>query len=212
VGNDNDLMRRFTRAAAAGALGLFLPMLLPALPASAHTSLRATSPAPNSTVWKAITAVSLTFSGAPTQPTVTVTGADGKDAGTGPAKATEVVVKQPVGTLPPGAVTVRWKGVSPDGHPVEGSFSFTVAAPGAMPTGLASVPPPTDDPPTTAAPDPRTSKTATTTTDATNATDAAPRSDDSGVSPLWWVLLGVVLLTGIGGGVVFLRSRRRSGS
>jgi len=195
-------MRRFTRAAAVGALGLLVTMLLPALPASAHTSLRASNPAANSTVQTVITTVSLTFSGAPTQPTVTVTGADGKNASTGPATASDVVVKQSVGALPAGTVTVRWKVGSPDGDPVEGSFSFTVAAAGAAPGAVAS---PSAPAATTAAAQPATGATATTATDAT---DAAPRSDDGGVSPLWWVLLGVVLLTAIGGGVVFIRGRR----
>jgi methionine-rich copper-binding protein CopC len=190
-------MRRFTRAAAAGALGLLVTFLLPALPASAHTSLRASNPAANSTVRTAITTISLTFSGAPTQPTVTVTGADGKNASTGPATATEVVVKQSVGALPAGTVTVRWKVVSPDGDPVEGSFSFTNADPGAAASGGATA----QSSPPAAAP---------TSAAAQPAPDAAPRSDERGVSPLWWVLLGVVLLTAIGGGAWFVTSRRRA--
>src|SRR6185436_14499779 len=118
-------------------------MFLPAVPASAHTSLRSASPAANAVVWTAVTTVTLTFSGEPTQPTVTVTGADGKNAGTGPATSSGVVVKQPVGTLPAGTVTVRWKVVSPDGDPVEGSYSFTVPPAGASPGSVThSVTPP----------------------------------------------------------------------
>jgi copper resistance protein C len=193
--DDQLIMRTWTRAAAAGALGLLVTMLLPAAPASAHVRLRASNPAAGSTVTTAVSAVTLTFSGAATQPTVTVTGADGRNVSSGAAQVADVTVTQPVGALPPGVITVAWRVISPDGDPVDGTFTFTNSAPVAAPTPSAPAPVPT-----TAAPEPTTAPTA----------GAAPRSadDGSGVSPLWWVGVGVVLLAAIGGGALWFRRRR----
>jgi copper resistance protein C len=191
--DDQLIMRTWTRVAAAGALGLVVTMLLPAAPAFAHVRLRASNPAAGSTVTTAVSAVTLTFSGAATQPTVTVTGANGQNVGSGPAQVSDVTVTQPVGALPPGVITVAWRVISPDGDPVDGTFTFTNSAPvtAPIPSTPAAVP-------TTAAAEPTTAPTA----------NAAPRSaDDSGVSPLWWVGLGVVLLAAIGGGLWFRRRR-----
>src|SRR4029450_6217156 len=91
--DDCHTMRRWTRAAAAGALGLVVTMLLPAAPALAHSQLKSSSPTANRSVHMPISFVMLTFSSAPTQPAITVTGADGKSAGKGSAQIEGVVVK-----------------------------------------------------------------------------------------------------------------------
>jgi copper resistance protein C len=210
VRDDRDTMQRWTRAAAAGALGLVVTIFLPAAPALAHTSLRASTPAANSSVHMPINFVQLTFSSAPTQPSVTVTGTDGKNLSKGTAQVDGVVVKQPLDTLPSGAITVKWRVVSPDGDPVEGTFKFTNAVTGAAPEP--SKPPagestqrPSTGPATTT--DPATATTSATAT--TAPVDAAPRSaDDGGVSPLWWVGAVLVLLAAIGGGALWYRRRR----
>ncbi|SEN31806.1 copper resistance CopC family protein [Palleronia pelagia] len=55
---------------------------------------------------------------------------DGEDAAlereTGTDPVTEFVAR-PAGDLAPGAYTVEWRGMSADGHPMQGSFSFTLA-------------------------------------------------------------------------------------
>jgi copper resistance protein C len=198
VTDDKHIMRTWTRAAAAGALGLVVTMLLPAAPASAHVRLRASNPAANSTVTTAVSAITLTFSDTATQPTVTVTGADGRNVGSGPAQVSGVTVTQAVGALAAGVVTVAWRVVSPDGDPVDGTFTFTNSAPAAAPAPSAT--------PSTPAAVP--TNTATGPTSAPTA-DAAPRSaDESGVSPLWWVGAGILVLAAIGGGAVWFRRRR----
>jgi methionine-rich copper-binding protein CopC len=194
----------------AGALG-FVVAILPALPASAHTSLRASTPAANSTVQMPLRVVSLTFSSSPTQPSVTVSGTDGRNATVGSAQVDGVVVRQGVGALPRGAVTVKWRVVAPDGDPVEGTFTFTNAVEGTAPA--ASGPPPgestqrpsTGPTPADALPD----ATVTTTATTEPAQDAAPRSaDDGGISPLWWVGAGIVVVAAVGGGALWMRRRR----
>ena len=204
--DDCHTMHRWTRAAAAGALGLVVA-ILPALPASAHTSLRASTPKANSSVHMPLSFVMLTFSGAPTQPAITVTGTDGKNAGTGSAQVDGVVVKQPVGTLPSGKVTVKWRVVSPDGDPVEGTFTFTNAVEGAAP---ASSKPPAGESTERPSTGPTAATGATNAPTATTAppVDAAPRSADDGVSPLWGVGAAIVLLAAIGGGLWYRRRRR----
>ena len=110
-------------------LGLFL--LQAPVAASAHDGLVGSVPAPGAAVPTAPASVNLEFSGPPvplgTQ--VLVTGPDGVEVSQGSADVRGTTVVQPLaGSLPEGDYTVRWRSTSADGHPVTGSWSFTVAA------------------------------------------------------------------------------------
>lgn len=105
--------------------------LLGAGPASAHDALESTSPAAGATVPTPPETVSLTLSEPPlalgTQ--IRVNDAGGTDWADGAVAITDNVASQKLKAgAPAGAYTVQWRVASSDGHPIEGSFSFTAAA------------------------------------------------------------------------------------
>lgn len=130
-------------AAAATAVLAAIAVLGIAAPASAHDQLLSTDPQDGSTVAALPDAVTLTFSDI-----VQDAGADANqikvmDASCavlddGDLKIADNVVTQPISGSATGQVTVLWRVVSRDGHPVSGEFSFTVgdgqAAASATPT------------------------------------------------------------------------------
>ncbi|WP_433607560.1 copper resistance CopC family protein [Dactylosporangium sp. CA-139114] len=145
-------------------------VLVPAQPAFAHSQLVRTDPAANTTVSTPVTAVTLTFNEMVKQQfsTVVVTGADGLSHSDGTPRSVDRNLTQSVKALPAGKVTVAWRVVSADGHPVEGQFAFTYAAPAA-----ASVP----------------------STAASTATPVASQAGtSSGLSGAGWAAIGGALL------------------
>jgi methionine-rich copper-binding protein CopC len=96
-------------------------------PADAHNILISTSPADASTVAVLPDVIVLTFNepGQADGTVVAVTGPSGNVA-TGAAMLIDSDVRQAVGPgSPAGRYTVDWRVVSADGHPVDGSFTFT---------------------------------------------------------------------------------------
>jgi len=88
-----------------------------------------------------------------------------------------------------GAYTVAWRVVADDGHPVTGTFGFTLAL------GASATP----------------SATATTTvTPALAATSSSAAADSSSALP--WVLGGVAVLVLVGAGLGAARALRRRGA
>ncbi len=107
--------------------------LLGAGPASAHDAVESTSPAAGATVPTPPDAVTLTLSNHPltlgTQ--LKVSDAAGTDWADGGVQIVDNVVSQKLRTgAPAGLFTVQWRVVSADGHPIEGTFSFTATAAG----------------------------------------------------------------------------------
>lgn len=183
---------RATLAACAAAL---LVMLVPATPAWAHTRLVSSDPASGATVATPLTAVALTFTEMVKQQvsTVIVTGVDGVSYSDGGPRSVDKTLTQPVKALPTGAITVAYRAVSADGHPVEGRFTFTNAA--AAPTSAAS----TSAPPATTQ--------ATAPSSAAPPLAADPKSDTGGSAPLWAVAGGVVVVLLLLGGTFWFRRR-----
>jgi methionine-rich copper-binding protein CopC len=173
-------MRTFRAVLAVAAVAL-LVLLAPPRPAWAHAKLVKSDPANGATVSAPLTGIVLTFNEMVKQQlsTVAVTGADGVSYSDGTPKSVDKTLTQPVKPLPAGAITVVWRTAAGDGHPLEGQFTFTNAAP--APTGAAtsSAPAATGAAPATTPPAARTGT-------------AEPASADSGSSGLLWVLLGVV--------------------
>jgi copper transport protein len=126
---------RALAALAAAAVGL-LASVLPASPASAHAVLQSTNPVANTTVPTAPAEVVLTFSEpvSPVPDRIRVLAPDGARADRGEPVAREGVLSIPMRTdTPRGTYLVSYRVISADGHPVAGSFTYSVGAPSAAP-------------------------------------------------------------------------------
>lgn len=102
--------------------------LLSATPAFAHAALRVSAPASGATV-VAPHDLSLTFSEKVRLTAVRLT-ADGKDVSgvqVDRAAAAAPTFSVPLPHLAPAKYEVRWSVLGDDGHPVNGTFTFTVS-------------------------------------------------------------------------------------
>lgn len=167
--------------------------------ALAHDGLVSTSPGAGTAVDTAPSAVRLDFTGEPlplgTQ--VAVVGPDGGTVSDGPAEIRGTSVVQALAAdLPAGTYRVDWRSTSSDGHPLSGTFDFTVAT-GSAPTGPASATPESAaSSPESLAPSPAASG---------DDVDAAPAGDGLPV----WPVVGAVVLVGLAV-LVLDRLRRRA--
>ncbi|MEU0720507.1 copper resistance CopC family protein [Streptomyces lavendulocolor] len=124
------------RAVRTAARALVVPAALAALAvaaprAAAHTELDISSPGANAELAGLPPRVTLTFSDPMTQKyaKVAVTTSDGKSAADGePQVSGKQVTLALDPASPAGRYTVGYRVVSADGHPVSGSYTFTVAA------------------------------------------------------------------------------------
>lgn len=162
--------------------------------ASAHDELTGTTPKNGATVKSAPSSLELTFAEKPLAVgnQISVKAPDGSTSKATP-KVDGSTVSAPFAGHGDGAYTVTWRVVSSDGHPISGSYTFTLKG------GTAS----------TAAPSPRA--TATTTFDSPAPSPAAEAHEDADGSAAWSVIAavaGVVVVVGIG---VALMARRRRG-
>ncbi|TDD72145.1 copper resistance protein CopC [Actinomadura rubrisoli] len=155
-------------------------------PASAHTTLKSADPASGSTVAPPAKLV-LTYGDPVRVPQVVLTDASGGRHEAGQAHAIDNKVTEGVsGTLPNGVYTVGWRVVATDGHPVTGSFKFTVKGS----TGSTA----------SAAPGSSASPGAPT------ATNAAGQGSDGSSGWLWIGLAALVVVLAGGGFAWFRRS------
>ncbi|KZE90656.1 copper resistance CopC family protein [Microbacterium sp. TNHR37B] len=117
-----------------------------ASPAFAHDELVGSDPAVGSEVAEMPTEVTLTFSGVlltgEGTTDVVVTDAAGTALTSEPPVVDGVRVIQPISGSASGEITVTWRVVSSDGHPISDQFSFVVAGAGTgsttAPSGAAS--------------------------------------------------------------------------
>ena len=199
---------RATRALALTAAFLltFWVLSVSASPAHAHDELLGSSPAAEATVEGLPTEITLTFSAAIATDAgaseVQVTDAAGTSLVAEAPTAQDNVLTQALEGEASGPVTVLWKVVSSDGHPISGQYAFTVTAP----------PTPTDTPTPTAVPTP-SSEPSESAEPSSSATPTAPPADeDATAASAWPWILGGLIIVAVAGAVVYLlvsRARRR---
>lgn len=107
-----------------------LVLALVSLPAMvlAHTASEGTTPVDGATVTD-VPELSMRFEDPMRIITVTLTSPDGevgieRETGMDPATVFRAI---PTEALAPGSYLFEWRGMAADGHPMQGSFSFTVA-------------------------------------------------------------------------------------
>ena len=205
------LSRTFHGARLSRPVALFAAVLLAAFAvlvtassARAHDELLGSDPAANATVDALPGEITLTFSGVIAGDAgaseVQATDAAGTSLIDGEPTAQDNVLTQPLSGEASGAVTVLWKVVSSDGHPISGEFSFTVAG--------APAPEPTETTEPSAAPEP----TETTATPAPTATTTPAGDEDSSFGDVWpWVVFGILAAALLGAVAYLLLARARRG-
>jgi methionine-rich copper-binding protein CopC len=181
---------------------LMVAVLLVAGPAQAHDYLVGSTPEQGAMLDAPPTQVSLEFNTAIGQKfaQVAVVGPGGATFQQGDPVVDGAVVTQQVDAIPPGsAVTISYRVVSSDGHPIGGTVPFTVAA------GTADA---------QQTPDTTTAATPTATPAQTASDDVAPAATSTGAeagggSLLPWMGLLFAAAATIAGVVTFAISRRR---
>lgn len=149
-------------------------------PASAHTALKDASPAVGSTV-RPPSQVVLTYDDPVRFTQVLVTDGAGRKYQSGkPVNVDNTVTERLGSTLPNGRYTVAWRVVAPDGHPVEGTYQFSV-------TGSSATAPPAPAP-----------------------GQAVKTSGSGLGAGVWWIVLVIVLLGGGAAAALFLAGRSKS--
>lgn len=149
-------------------------------PATAHDTLLGSDPARDAVLDTSPTSVTLRFNAVVGNPTVIVADASGNPHQQGEATVTDRTVTQSVNELPGGVYLVNYRVISSDGHPISGQVPFTV---GGDQVTIA--------PPGTVAP------------------AASTSAGDGGMTVVWYVAGGVVLVGLVG--FLTLGSRFRRG-
>ena len=199
---------------AALALGLTAVLTtLTAGPASAHDRLLTSDPADGAQLATPPTAITLTFNTEPlpVEPQVVVTDSAGTVVTQGaPAidGTTATLALDPAVALGGDTYSVAWRVVSSDGHPIEGTFAFTVAA---QPEAPATEEPATDDatPEETATAEPSTDASDADASAGSDTPTEGTASEGDGSSSLVPVLVGLGALVVAAAVVVVLVLRRR---
>ena len=171
-----------------------------ASPASAHDELLSSDPAADATLDALPAQITLTFSGLISTEAganeIAVTDASGASLVDGAPVVSDTIVTQKLAGEASGSLTVLWKVVSSDGHPISGEYSFTV-------TG-ASTPTPT---PTTSA-TPSASPTQTVQTPTETATPPVAPEEDASSDGVWPWVIGAVIVLAIAGALIYLLTSR----
>lgn len=154
-------------------------------PAQAHDSLVSTSPADGETITEDPGVVSLTLTGEPQNSNsiettiIEVTAGDGHGASTGEVITDGAVISTEVSLEHADVYTVDWRTLSADGHPIEGTYTFTYAPEGEAAHSEEEETAPAAEESTPAAEPAESTPAAeeTSTADDAETVDAAPASD-----------------------------------
>jgi copper resistance protein C len=180
--------------------------LATAAPASAHDRLLSSNPADGATVG-APENVTLTYSAEilPTGARVQVKAPDASVATSGDPTVKGTKVVQQVDASAPGTYSVTWRVTSSDGHPISGTFSFTVKEGAAAPTSTSSA----GAPASSGAWANTGGKDSGSTSDATLPPTTRIGTDETSNRPLLVGGLAVATLLVVAGGAMYARGRLR---
>lgn len=196
-------MRLVRRASCLLAAALLAASPLLATPASAHNPPPVPTPADGAVLDAVPAEVRLDYSAPILEvgSVLEVTGPDGTQVSDGASTVGEKEVVQAITDAGPGEYTLVWRVTSEDGHPVDGTSTFTVEA--APTTGTPTTGTPTTDAPTSQAP-----PTDAPTTPAPTATVAPVSAPEDGSNLL--VVGGAValVLAGVTAAVLVVRKAR----
>lgn len=173
---------------------------VPAQPAFAHNALRSSDPADGTSLATSPTSLSMTFRETPNAALaqVAVVDAAGVSLTVGaPAGAGTTLTQALRAVSAAGPVTVTYRVVSTDGHPVQGKLGFTVTA---APASTSSPVPPSS--PATATAVPASSSPPASTAATTKASSSGP----SAIALVGGLVAGLVV---VGVAVAFLPRRRK---
>lgn len=140
------LLRRFVLLALATFALVASALALPTGGAFAHNTLLSSDPADGAMLPAAPTQITWDFDNTVPLETMTVTlidatGVRSEVNGSTHGAAGDTQVITPLPALEPGDVSLRWRLVGPDGHPITGRVDFTIAAPATtQPENAAAVP------------------------------------------------------------------------
>ncbi|QOC93954.1 copper resistance CopC family protein [Micromonospora craniellae] len=199
------LRHRVTAALAASLLAATALLATPASPAYAHNVLTKATPAQDAELTKAPTKVTLQFLQRlnPDYTTITLSDADKAKVATSEAEVDGTKGTITIDTpLVNGTYTVAYRIVSADGHPVQGSYQFTVADPTAT-----AEPTPTLSP----TPSPEPTEAAPSAEPTVSASPAASGADDDSTPVGLLVGAGVLIVLAAGAAGFLLRRRRTAG-
>ncbi|WP_341718729.1 copper resistance protein CopC [Micromonospora sp. FIMYZ51] len=202
-------LRRPFVAGLAATLAVAALLVAPASPAYAHNVLRKATPAQDAELDTAPKKVTLEFMQKlnPKFTTITLSDADKQPVATSEPEVSGTKGTITIdGTLDNGVYTVAYRVVSLDGHPVQGSYTFTVADPTATAAPSPSASPQPSEPAETTP--------AAPTTAPTSAAAASPAAGESsgGSGLLVALLAGGLVLVALAVGAIFLRRRGSAGS
>lgn len=196
------MISSFRRARIAGALttALAFTAFLSAVPAQAHDSLASTSPADGQTLTTNPGKVTITLTKPPTTGIaganiVKVTAPDGHVVSSGDITADGATLSTDADIDHPGKHTVDWRAVSADGHPIEGTLSFTYA-PGSTGNPAPSAAAPATGTPEQAGPGPA-------------AQPAQPTAQPDTGSMTGWLVAAGLIIVGLAGALVYVMTRRK---
>lgn len=184
---------------------LAIAVLGSAAPAWAHTALVSSTPAEGETVTE-LAEVSLTFTEQLLEigNELVVVAPDGTETALEIGAVTETVTAPvPAAAIAPGRNALRYRVVSADGHPIEGTLTFTYAPPATTPSPSATA---AATPEATPASSPAPSATATPASSPSSSPSAAVAAT-SGVPGWGWILGGFGVAAAAATAVILARGR-----
>ena len=181
--------------------------------ASAHTSLKDSTPADESTVSSELEVIELEFTENVTDPRVEVLDAAEQNHADGEVVLDGAIVQQAVGDLESGEYVVAYQVVSADGDPVSGTITFTMdlPEPTPQPQQTTEESEPTAEPAPSPSPTPDLTTATTLGTDGEEvATDETAAAASSGSGPLLAALAAAAVVAAAVVYFVVRRIRRRA--